>query len=259
MYHLGVVRALHSENLVPKVVSGSSVGSIAATFLCAITDEEMPTLFEMDRWNLNVFEHSGSFRRKLLRLLTKGVLMDSKKLKAWLRKNFGDMTFKEAFEKTGKILNIAVSSTETFEIPRLLNYLTTPNVLLWSAVCASCALPFVFEPVELMAKDKEGKIVSFHPPGQKWTDGSVSADVPMTRIAELFNVNHFIVSQVNPHVAPFLSMTESAKGFWYSLFYLFKSELKHRVLQVLISFSVTINSFLVRSRIWVWYHLILID
>ena len=76
--------------------------------------------------------------------------MDSKKLQAWLRKNFGDTTFKEAYLKTGRVLNIAVSSTENYEIPRLLNYLTAPNVLIWSAVTASCALPFVFQPVELL-------------------------------------------------------------------------------------------------------------
>lgn len=29
----------------------------------------------------------------------------------------------------------------------------------------------------------------------KWSDGSVENDLPMTRLSELFNVNHFIVSQ----------------------------------------------------------------
>ena len=32
----------------------------------------------------------------------------------------------------------------------------------------------------------------------------------MTRLAEMFNVNHFIVSQVNPHVVPFLAKEEDA-------------------------------------------------
>jgi TAG lipase/steryl ester hydrolase/phospholipase A2/LPA acyltransferase len=32
----------------------------------------------------------------------------------------------------------------------------------------------------------------------------------MTRLSEMFNVNHFIVSQVNPHVVPFLSKEEDA-------------------------------------------------
>lgn len=35
-------------------------------------------------------------------------------------------------------------------------------------------------------------------------------DLPMTRLAEMFNVNHFIVSQVNPHVVPFLAREEDA-------------------------------------------------
>jgi TAG lipase/steryl ester hydrolase/phospholipase A2/LPA acyltransferase len=36
----------------------------------------------------------------------------------------------------------------------------------------------------------------------------VDNDLPMTRLAEMFNVNHFIVSQVNPHVVPFLDKEE---------------------------------------------------
>jgi len=43
---------------------------------------------------------------------------------------------------------------------------------------------------------------------QRWIDGSVDNDLPMTRLAEMFNVNHFIVSQVNPHVVPFLAKEE---------------------------------------------------
>ena len=39
-----------------------------------------------------------------------------------------------------------------------------------------------------------------------FVDGSVASDLPMQRIAELFNVNTFIVSQVNPHVCPFVSV-----------------------------------------------------
>jgi predicted acylesterase/phospholipase RssA len=43
--------------------------------------------------------------------------------------------------------------------PRLLNYLTYPNVLIWSAAVASCAIPGVFNPVELFAKDPSGVLV----------------------------------------------------------------------------------------------------
>ena len=34
--------------------------------------------------------------------------------------------------------------------------------------------------------------------GEKFMDGSISADIPMNKVAEFFNVNCFLVSQVNP-------------------------------------------------------------
>ena len=40
----------------------------------------------------------------------------------------------------------------------------------------------------------------------QFVDGSVAQDLPMQRLTELFNVNTFIVSQVNPHVCPFVSV-----------------------------------------------------
>lgn len=68
--------------------------------------------------------------------------MDISKLQAVIRENVGDLTFKEAFKKTNRygitsslclliprILNITVASTTEFEVPRLLNYLTSPNVV----------------------------------------------------------------------------------------------------------------------------------
>lgn len=58
-----------------------------------------------------------------------GVLMDVSVLEDAIRKNIGDITFQEAFEKTGKVLNVPVASTKKFEFPRTLNYLTAPNVV----------------------------------------------------------------------------------------------------------------------------------
>lgn len=34
----------------------------------------------------------------------------------------------------------------------------------------------------------------------------MASDLPITRLRELFNVNHFIVSQVNPHIVPILGV-----------------------------------------------------
>jgi TAG lipase/steryl ester hydrolase/phospholipase A2/LPA acyltransferase len=76
--------------------------------------------------------------------------------------------------------------------------------------CTSCSVPLVYAQSELIAKDlKTGKEVPWDAdPDAKWIDGSVDNDLPMTRLAEMFNVNHFIVSQVNPHVVPFLEKEE---------------------------------------------------
>ena len=38
-------------------------------------------------------------------------------------------------------------------------------------------------------------------------DGSISDDMPAKRLTRIYGVNHFIVSQVNPHVFPFVTDT----------------------------------------------------
>jgi TAG lipase/steryl ester hydrolase/phospholipase A2/LPA acyltransferase len=76
--------------------------------------------------------------------------------------------------------------------------------------CTSCSVPLVYAQSGLMAKDlKTGEEVPWDAdPDAKWIDGSVDNDLPMKQLAELFNINHFIVSQVNPHVVPFLEKEE---------------------------------------------------
>lgn len=69
----------------------------------------------------------------------------------------------------------------------------------------SCSVPLVFRPFTLMAKDPlTGEPTPWNDLHKQYIDGSVDGDLPMTRLSEMFNVNHFIVSQVNPHVVPFL-------------------------------------------------------
>ena len=129
-------------------------------------------------------------------------LLDVEILQQSVRSIIGDMTFEEAFEKTGRIINITVtpqSKDTDRDFPQLLNYLTTPHVVIHSAAVASCSIPGVFAPVSLLRKDVHGKIFAYAPEGMKWQDGSLESDLPLQRLKELFNVNHFIVSQVNVH------------------------------------------------------------
>lgn len=74
---------------------------------------------------------------KIARFLKDGIIMDMDYLQKFLRKYIGDYTFEEAFLKNGWILNISVSSIHNKDVSRLLNYVTSPNVIIWSAVSAS--------------------------------------------------------------------------------------------------------------------------
>jgi len=58
-------------------------------------------------------------------------------------------------------LNISVTGYKEHEGSRLLNYITSPNVIIWTAALASCSLPYVFDPVTLLCKNEFGHIVNY--------------------------------------------------------------------------------------------------
>jgi TAG lipase/steryl ester hydrolase/phospholipase A2/LPA acyltransferase len=64
-------------------------------------------------------------------------------------------------------------------------------------------------------------------------DGSLKSDLPTRRLAELYNVNHHIVSQTNPHVLPFMSDQTRKEGWTRFITGLVKGEVKYRSRQVL--------------------------
>jgi TAG lipase / steryl ester hydrolase / phospholipase A2 / LPA acyltransferase len=68
-----------------------------------------------------------------------------------------------------------------------------------------------------MAKDpKTGLPQPWNASPQRWIDGSVDNDLPMSKLSELFNVNHFIVSQVNPHIVPFLEKGHNVRTGYHT-------------------------------------------
>ncbi|KAL7939287.1 acyl transferase/acyl hydrolase/lysophospholipase [Trichoderma chlorosporum] len=210
MAHVGVLKALFENQLLPRIISGASAGSIVCAVMCTRTDEEIPELIrEFPYGDLAVFEaqdNQDGLLDHFRRLLTEGCWSDIAHLRRVMRGMMGDITFQEAYNRTRRILNICVSSASVYELPRLLNYVTSPNVMIWSAVAASCSVPLIFNSSPLLVKDPvTGEHRQWNPSPQRFIDGSVDNDLPMTRLAEMFNVNHFIVSQVNPHVTPFLS------------------------------------------------------
>lgn len=97
----------------------------------------------------------------LCNFLKQGYLKDPKILQQFTRDNTGDITFQEAYDQTGWILNITVTGIGDHESYRVLNYLTSPNVLIWSAAVASCGIPYVYGPVEIYCKNEKKEIVKF--------------------------------------------------------------------------------------------------
>jgi len=198
LFHLGVVRALHAQNLLPRVLSGSSAGAIVAAMIGTRTPQELDSLLDPEAayyqfWRVLRFREMWS----------RGVLMDRQQLSRAIARNVRALTFEEAQARSQRIVNITVSPAGQNQEPRLLNHLTFPHLFLRDAVLASCALPLLFEPVMLMTRDENGQRVPYLPT-LRWIDGSLKSDLPFLRLRRLHNVNHFVVSQTNPHIVPFL-------------------------------------------------------
>lgn len=208
-HHLGVVKALFENNLLPSILSGASTGAMVASGVCARTDAELADLFaHPEQMRLDGLKPVG------VRSAWKaGGWLDPAQLRAVLRHNVGDATFKEAHAHSGRVLNIAVAPVRTRQKPKLLSHLTSPDVFLHSAALASSALPGLFPPVVLEARARDGSTQPYLG-SERWVDGSLYADLPKLRLARLHNANHFILSQTNPHVLPILQLSSRGRGVW---------------------------------------------
>ncbi|THY30424.1 patatin-domain-containing protein [Aureobasidium pullulans] len=225
--HIGVVKALHLRGLLPRIISGTATGALMAALVGVHNEDELLKFLSGEGIDLSAFatrsaemakkskgnaiQHGwfASWFRRAKRFVTEGYLLDASVLEECVRANVGDLTFMEAYQRTKRVLNITVAPMGN-GMPNLLNYLTAPNVLIWSAALASNASDVLYSPVTMKCKDEQGNIVpwaSTHPSHLRPSTplGYASdRDSPLTRIAELFNVNHFIVSQARPYIAPFL-------------------------------------------------------
>ncbi|KAG6019242.1 hypothetical protein E4U41_003314 [Claviceps citrina] len=226
--HLGVVKALFLRGLLPRIITGTATGALIAALVAIHTEEELPNVLTGEGIDVSAFTKSRSenglahqetfssrwatLMRRVRRFSKEGYFLDVTVLEECVRANVGDLTFEEAYNRSKRVLNITVATEGQGGVPTLLNYITAPNVLIWTAAVASNASsPSLYgsRKVTILCKDVHGKIVpwaaanttSFH----HWTHVSYTErDSPLQRIAELFNVNHFIVSQARPYLIPFL-------------------------------------------------------
>jgi len=198
-FHIGVLKSLVEQNLLPNVISGASAGALFAAMAGTNDAATLAQYFNPDNL-ITAARNEASLVRRLwdggYKKIDRDAVIEN------INKLVPDLTFEEAFNRTGRHVNIAISPYERHQQSRLLNALTSPNVLIRSAVLASAAVPGIFPPVTLMAKNKDGETQPYLP-SRKWIDGSFSDDLPAKRLARLYGVNHYIVSLTNPFVLPF--------------------------------------------------------
>jgi predicted acylesterase/phospholipase RssA len=246
---MGSIRALIESKLYDdiKVISGTSGGSIVAA-MCAIkTSSELFT--EVCVPNISTdYRSDGRMKREKISWFPpvtemasnwyrKGLLMDNKEFRRTCEFYYADTTFEEAFDRTGKHVCITVSASRaTGDTAQrlLLNHISTPHVTIASAVAASCALPGVMAPAKLISKNSSGVLEAFEVDGVEWIDGSVQADLPFERIATMFAITSFIVSQTNFHVVPFLNKAHhpSQESLYWRLFQSMEWDLRNRALKL---------------------------
>ena len=212
-FHTGVLKTLIEHRLLPTVISGSSAGAIAAGVLGTHTDVELQQGFEQE----DAFALDQQFPKKKARFGRSQVSVGE--VEERIAAAIPDLTFQEAYEKTGRKINVTIAPAMQHQTSRLMNAITSPSVFIRTAVQASCAVPGVFPPVMLMAKNVYGERQPYLPT-RRWIDGAVTDDLPAKRLARLYGVNHYIVSQANPLALMllngdrYLPVSRATKNIW---------------------------------------------
>ncbi|KAJ8086658.1 hypothetical protein PM082_005481 [Marasmius tenuissimus] len=210
-YHVGVMKAFVEADLLPRVITGTSAGGLIAALVCCRKDEELKSVLVPELAN-RITACEDTFSVWGRRFWKTGARFDSI---LWARKatffTMGSLTFAEAYARTGRILNISVIPADQNSPTRLLNYITAPDCVIWSALLASAAVPGILNPVVLMQKLKDGTIIPWEF-SSKFKDGSLRVDIPIQSLNLFFNVTFPVVSQVNPHVHLFFFAPRGSAG-----------------------------------------------
>ncbi|KAJ0621862.1 putative triacylglycerol lipase [Helianthus annuus] len=143
---------------------------------------------------------------------------------------------RHAFGRTALLLSggASLGSFHVGVVKTLVEHKLLPRIIAGSSVGSiMCSVVATRSWPELQSFFEEATGTSV----RRWRDGSLEIDLPMIQLKELFNVNHFIVSQANPHIAPLLRFKEFVRAyggnFAAKLAHLVEMEVKHRCNQVL--------------------------
>lgn len=210
-YHFGVIKALLDAGELPEIITGTSGGALVAALVATRTDDELKQLLVPALAYRIRACHEGftTWARRWWRTGARFDSLDWAMQCSWFCR--GSLTFREAFERTGRILNVSCVPSDPHSPTILNNHITSPDCVIWSAVLASAAVPGILNPIVLMRKKKDGSLVPYSF-GNKWKDGSLRTDIPLKALNIHFNVNFSIVSQVNPHINLFFFSPRGSPG-----------------------------------------------
>lgn len=257
--HVGVIKSMISANLLPNVIVGSGFGSVVGALVCCLETDELVEILSDLKYHMDLegyslskasrYDESNANNEKAelylkwIDNLKKGLTIELMQFIEYTLQKIGKITFKEAFEKSGKTFNILVYPTSE-KIPNLLNFLSTPYITIESAICCSLGSGIMEMKsreinTELMIKYKNqisrytDVECEFEPPYQVNGDSIELKNSPYDRITELFNVNHFIISISRPYLAPFLNgdwrVVYNNKTLTRKVLNLINLEMKHRI------------------------------
>ena len=98
-FHFGLIKALYEQDLFPRIICGSSVGSIVCAALSCSSYDEMPKFFDPEftfKYPIlgRLTESNVQF---LIDLFSGNSVFDTQVLKDFVYRHTGDITFKEVF------------------------------------------------------------------------------------------------------------------------------------------------------------------
>jgi len=163
--HIGVLKALLENGIVPDVVSGTSAGSImGAMYAAGRTTDEMET-FIKDTSIVKIFRLVGMPGAGLVRL-------------AYLKERLAEFLHEDSFEALKLPLFVCATN---LNLGKAVFFSSGP---LYDIVIASCSVPWLFKPVEIG--------------GSLYADGGIVCNLPATPIRPLCDM--LIGSNVKPKV-----------------------------------------------------------
>jgi len=118
-YHFGVIKALLDANELPRVISGTSAGALVAALVCCRTEEEVKVLLvpelatkltaledDFKTWSKRMWKTGSRFdavqwakKSMWFTLVRLSLMISIRHPKSCFQ---GSMTFKEAYERTGR-------------------------------------------------------------------------------------------------------------------------------------------------------------